>query len=416
MSLKNLLKYLYEKKNEFFILIILLFYISIIFIKSQGTHNTEHWIEWIEYSNKFGIIEGYKYKVTTYPPLSTLILKFFYNLLSFFNPNITNFYTVKFSIFFFFFLSTFIIYFYASNFKITIFYIFTFLISSIGLNDLDIIFATFLILSFIFLKKNNLFFFTIFYGCSVLIKWQPIILAPLLLIYISKYKITDEINLINIKNYLINIKYCIIAFFFLCIIFFGNYGFLPIIKSFYVSITHNYISGNALNFYWLITWFLKTYDSINYAPIIDGRMNWEKINSKNTIIYSGQILFLLTYIYLLLNFLFLKKRNLTNILLFCAVISFSYFIFNKGVHQNHLFLSALLFILVYIESNKFFTNMLITSIIFNMNLFIFYGPTGTLVVDRVINKSFDLTLIISILNILFLIKLITSLKNNYKKK
>jgi hypothetical protein len=416
MSLKNLFNYIYKKKtNEFFLLIILFFYISIIFIKSQGTDNTNSWIEWIEYANKFGIIEGYKYKVTTYPPFSTLILKSFYNLLFFFNSNITIFYAVKFTIFFFLFLSTFIIYFYTSNFQITIFYFLTFLISSVGLNDLDILFGTFLILSFIFLKKNNLFFFTLFYGCSVLTKWQPIIIAPIILVYISKYNITNKLNFINVKKYFFNIRSCIIPFFFLCIFFFGTYGFLPIIKSLYVSIDHNYVSGNALNYNWIVTWLLKTYDTINYSPIIDGRMNWTKIRSKNILIYTGQILFILTYIYLLLTFLFLKKKNLADLLLFCAIVSFSYFILNKGVHQNHLFMSALLFILAYTENKKFFTYMIITSIIFNMNLFIFYGPTGTEVIDRVISKSFDLTIFTSILNIFFLINLILCLKTKYKK-
>jgi hypothetical protein len=144
-------------------------------------------------------------------------------------------------------------------------------------------------------------------------------------------------------------------------------------------------------------------------------MNWTKIRSKNILIYTGQILFILTYVYLLLTFLFLKKKNLGDLLLFCATVSFSYFILNKGVHQNHLFMSALLFILAYIENRKFFTYMIITSIIFNMNLFIFYGSTGTEVIDRVISKSFDLTIFTSILNIFFLINLILCLKTKYKK-
>jgi hypothetical protein len=416
MALNLFLKTLYKKKKEFSFLLLFFFYISIIFFNSQGTHNTEAWIEWVEYANKYGIIEGYKYKVTTYPPLSVLILKFFYNLTSFFKNNIEIFYAIKISIFFFFLLSTIIIYFYSSNIKIAIFYILTFLISSIGLNDLDVFFATFLIISFFFLKKKNLFLFTLFYGFSVLSKWQPIIIAPILLIYITKYKINKKINLINIKNYFFNIKNCILAFFFLCLIFFGTYGFLPIIKSLYVSINHNYLSGNALNYNWIVTWFLKTYDATNYGPIIDGRITYTKILSKNILIYSGQILFILTYIYLILNFLLLKKRDITNLLLFCATVSFSYFIFNKGVHQNHLFLSVFLFILAYNENSKFFTYMLLTAIIFNMNLFIFYGPTGIGVIETVINKSFDLSIAISIVNIFILIRLIMSLKTKYKNK
>lgn len=416
MALNPFLKTLYKKKKEFSFLLLFFFYISIIFFNSQGTHNTESWIEWVEYANKYGILEGYKYKVTTYPPLSVLILKFFYNLTSFFKNDIEIFYAIKISIFFFFLLSSIIIYFYSSNIKIAIFYILTFLISSIGLNDLDVFFATFLIISFFFLKKKNLFLFTLFYGFSVLSKWQPIIIAPILLIYITKYKINKKINLINIKNYFLNVKNCILAFFFLCLIFFGTYGFLPIIKSLYVSINHNYLSGNALNYNWIVTWFLKTYDATTYGPIIDGRITYTKILSKNILIYSGQILFISTYIYLILNFLLLKKRDITNLLLFCATVSFSYFIFNKGVHQNHLFLSVFLFILAYNENSKFFTYMLLTAIIFNMNLFIFYGPTGVGVIETVINKSFDLSIAISILNIFILIRLIMSLKIKYKKK
>jgi hypothetical protein len=407
MALNPFLKILYKKKEEFSFLLLFFFYITIIFFNSQGTHNTEAWIEWVEYANKYGIIEGYKYKVTTYPPLSVLILKFFYNLTSFFNHNIEIFYAIKISIFFFFFLSTIIIYFYSSNIKITIFYIVTFLLSSVGLNDLDIFFATFLIISFFFLKKKNFFLFSFFFIISILIKWQPIIIAPILIIYVSEYNLKNKINFRNIKH-------AFVAIFFVSLMIIGTYGFLPIVKSLYVSINHNYLSGNALNYNWIITWFLKTYDSASYGNIINGQITWTKIKSNNIYIYSGQFIFILTYFYLLLNFIFLKKKNLESLFLFCSVVSFSYYIFNKGVHQNHLFLSTLFVILAYNENSQNFVNAVLTSVIFNMNLFIFYGVTGTSIINTVVNNSFDLTLIISILNVLFLIKIFINLNAKIK--
>jgi hypothetical protein len=406
---KNLIK---KNYSEIIFLLLFFFYTSLIFIYSEGTQNTNTQSDWVDHANKIGIIDGYKKNINTYPPFITVILKCFFDFLNYFTNDVKIFYGIKLAIFFFFFLSTFIIYFYTSNLKLTIFFILTFLISSIGLNDLDIIFAPFLILSIIFLKKKKLFFFSLFYCISILIKWQPIIIAPIFLIFISKYNWKDKINFISIKKYFNNIKICLVPIFLIFLIIFISYGFLPLAKSLYKSVTNNWLSGNALNFNWILTWFLKTYDSINYQPIIDGKINWIKINSFSFLAYSGKILFILTYITLIIKFINCKKKNIQNLLFFSATISFCYYILNTGVHQNHLFLSTLLFILAFNENKKFFIEMLATSIIFNINLFIFYGVTGTGLVNTVINKSFDLTIIISLLNIIFLIKLILS--SNYK--
>ena len=134
--------------------------------------------------------------------------------------------------------------------------------------DLDIFYALFLIVAFIALKKKKIILFSIFYCISILTKWQPIVIVPFFIIYISELNIKnfsiesiiDSLKSLNFQN-LLKSFLVVIIFVSVCSI---TYGFLPIAKSFYVSLNHNYLSGNALNFNWIITWLLQLAENKSY--------------------------------------------------------------------------------------------------------------------------------------------------------
>ena len=156
--------------KELIFLNIVFFYIALIFFNSKGTHNYDVWVFYLYQANAYGIIDGYSLTHgNTYPPFSALILKLFYNFLNIFDFKI--FTIIKATVTFFFYLSIISVYLYSKNIFLSIFFIFSFLISSMGMLDLDIICGLFLILSLIALKKNNIFLFSILYCISILTKF-----------------------------------------------------------------------------------------------------------------------------------------------------------------------------------------------------------------------------------------------------
>ena len=385
--------------NEIILLNIVFFYVSIIFFSAEGTQNYDSWVLYIDLANTHGIIDGYSFRVDTYPPLSTLVLKIFYDFLTIFDLKI--FFIIKTVVTFFFYVSLITIYFYSRNVLLSIFFILTFLISAMGMMDLDIIFAFFLILSFIALKKKNILIFSIFYCISILIKWQPITIFPFLALYISEfnlahYKAIKNLNLSKLLNFKNIIKASSVVFIFI-LVFSLTYGFLPIAKSFNVAINHSFTSGNALNFNWIITWILSVSDGSYSEQIIFRRIT----SDSPYYVYLGSIIFFIIFFYLLFSFAKKENRNIQDIYYFCALAFFALFIFNKGVHQNHLFTAALLFFLLAIENRKFLLHAVITSGIFNLNLITFYGINGTGSQGRMttVYGIFDLSLILAFLNI-----------------
>ena len=94
--------------KEIFLLSIIFFYIGLIFINVPGTQNYNAWVYYIELANNNGIIGGYAARVDTYPPLSVLILKIFYNIFS--SLGLEAFIAIKISTFFIFYITSLIIY------------------------------------------------------------------------------------------------------------------------------------------------------------------------------------------------------------------------------------------------------------------------------------------------------------------
>ena len=388
--------------KEIIFLNIIFFYVALIFFNSKGTHNYDAWVFYINQANTYGIIDGYSLTFgNTYPPFSALILKLFYNFLNIFDIKI--FSIIKTAVTFFFYFSVISIYLYSKNILLSIFFIFSFLVSSMGMIDLDIICAFFLILSMIALKKKNIYIFSFFYCIAILIKWQPIVIFPFLAIYISEFnffKINQIKNsnlngILNLRN-VIQATSIVFVFILICSL---TYGFLPLAKSFYVALKHTYISGNALNFNWLITWIIQVSDGS-----FTDRITYRKINSESPFyVYLGSMIFFTTYFFLVFSFAKKKNRKIEDFYYYCAIALFAQFIFNKGEHQNHLFTSALFFLLLTIENKKFLIHSIITSVIFNFNLISFYGIDGQAGRMTPAFRIFDFSLILALLNVLFFI-------------
>ena len=385
--------------KELIFLNIVFFYIALIFFNSKGTHNYDVWVFYLYQANAYGIIDGYSLTHgNTYPPFSALILKLFYNFLNIFDFKI--FTIIKATVTIFFYLSIISVYLYSKNIFLSIFFIFSFLISSMGMLDLDIICGLFLILSLIALKKNNIFLFSILYCISILTKWQPIVIFPFIAIYISELNF-NKINEIKNKNFnnvlnLRNLAQATSVVFLFILICSLTYGFLPIAKSFYVALKHTMISGNALNFNWLITWIIQLSD----GTFVD-RIIYRKITSESPLyVYLGSIVFFTIFFFLIFSFANKKNRKIEDTYYYCAIALFAQFIFNKGEHQNHLFTSALFFLLLAIENKKFLIHSIITSIIFNLNLITFYGIDGHGSRMTPALGIFDFSIILALLNVL----------------
>jgi hypothetical protein len=109
-----------------------------------------------------------------------------------------------------------------------------------------------------------------------------------------------------------------------------------------------------------------------------------------------KILFYLSYAAILIAFV-LQKKTFRQLLVYSMLGYLSYFLFNTGVHENHLFpIACLAWILVLIDSGQLLRAINL-SIAANINLFLFAGAFGQGV--RCVIAGVDITLLFALANI-----------------
>jgi hypothetical protein len=106
------------------------------------------------------------------------------------------------------------------------------------------------------------------------------------------------------------------------------------------------------------------------------------------------------YISLLLAFAF-TGRNLVDLIKFATVGYFSYFIFNIGVHENHLIVAAVLAVYwIFLEPRRTLEGAIL-AIMANVNLLVFYGISGNQPNFSRVVFGWDATIYLAAFNVIF---------------
>lgn len=193
----------------------------------------------------------------------------------------------------------------------------------------------------------------------------------------------------------------------IAILIFSIYGITPILDAFTKALqiegNYGFLSGNALNLNWVITHFLHVFDPDRFGSLVNGQAKLILAqNAPLKIVYLAKSLFWLSYIFTLV--LFLKSdKSYKNLILFSLLGFLVYFTFNVGVHENHLFVGAILSILLWIESKEYLLSMIIIILINSIDIFLFYGIAGEpgLPFSRIIG-GVDMALLLSLFNVGFI--------------
>lgn len=372
--------------------------LSVIFFNTPGTGDMDIWNTWLDYAEQYGIREGYSMQKDMYPPFA-LILQIGIKKMW---PALSNFDVLRLANIFFLLISVFVIHILYKNGKITILS-FLGLILSANLGYLDIEMVPFLILAFYFFSKDKYILSGIFYSFLCLIKFQPLIILPFVCIYFVDIFDADKRKIklnIKIKSLVKMAMPAIVIGAGVCLIYRR-----ALIKALYNALfTSGYsISPNALNFGWVLQFWLEKFHADIFGPLDNGKIAiiWSAPKIYLSFKYIFVFLYALAAIVMLLN----RKKDY-KLMLQCSVIGYTaYFLYNSGVHENHLFLGMILMILLYLADptkNNYY-RMIMYIVIFNVNLLILYGMSGHgMGFDRAISGLFDPTLILAIFNVVYL--------------
>jgi Gpi18-like mannosyltransferase len=379
--------------------VVLVLLVTVSLVPSPGTGDVDTWRRWAHNVDSLGIVSGFKANKGDYPPYTSVILLGAVRIARLLD--IGTFGAVKFSIFLFLLLTSLVFWWWTRDFWITVILHLSLLLNSVALGYIDIFFAPSLILSIWALKERKLILLTIFYSIACLTKWQPIIIAPFLGMYILEIKHVRHWRQINVKRLIGHVLIPAVA---IVIPTLSVFGVVAVLASLKHAATHDFLSGNALNFNWILTHWLRVFYPGRFGGLIQGQARYIRTRSLR-ITFLPRLLFFLSYISVMAAFL-RRDKTFEEMINFSLMGYLAYFIFNTGVHENHLFLATILSVILFWVNRERLFVMVILLLMSNVNLFVFYGVTGSgLGFSRAVANKVDAALLLSIFNVCFFLVL-----------
>jgi hypothetical protein len=374
-------------------LLLLVGLVAVSFLYSPGTEDVGTWHSWIDEISSYGLIGGYAHNGLyphDYPPLTFVILAAVTRCADVFG--MTEFLTLKCSLLLFLLATSTCFYWFTRNRLLTSAFGFTLLLNSVALGYLDIYFAPFLIAGLFHLQRGNLNRGVFLFAISCMIKWQPLIIAPFICIYVlSTAKESPKCSKLQMR--ILPFAVATVACAGPILAVFGT----QVIYSLEWALTYPYLSGNALNLGWLHTYALHFAQPEKYGALRHGLVDYI-VTDETLLKLPEKILFYSSYSLIFIVFA-RQEKTFERLITYSLLGYMSYFIFNTGVHENHLFLvSCLAWILVFVNSDHLL-RCINLSIATNANLLLFYGVFGQpLPLGRVV-AGVDITLWFAIANI-----------------
>jgi hypothetical protein len=345
---------------------------ALVLLRSPGTEDVnQYWMRWIEGVLKYGLIEGYRLNAGDYPPGSSVILLLVARIAA--TCSIDVFLSFKISLVVALLCSTLCYWSWTLDATLAGLLAFSLLLNGVALGYLDTYFAPTLILSLWALQRKKTGLFSLLFSVSCLIKWQPLIIAPFLLLQATSLSKGHGNDWRAIGGVWLRLIAPALGVILLAVV---TFGYQPIAASLHDALNHRFLSGNALNFNWLVTYLLRALHPEEYGAIVNGIVYSIDIDSSAGWVRAIKLVFILFYLGALWRFF--KMRPSFGGVIECSLAGYlSYFIFNIGVHENHLFLATILAaIAAALARDKRLRAILIIALS-NLNLITFYGLTGT---------------------------------------
>jgi hypothetical protein len=383
-------------------LLLLVSLIAASFLYSPGLEDVRYWLYWVDEISRYGLIGGFAHTggdyPHDYPPLAFVILAAVARCADAFGTNA--FIVLKCSLLLFLFATSGCFYWFTRNLALTAALEFTLLLSSVALGYLDIWFAPFLIAGLFCLQRGNLTLGVLLFTISCSIKWQPLVIAPFICVYVWN-------AVQDVPSWRDKLRRQIMPFAVAALVVAMPLGAIfgtSIIHSFQLAMSHDYLSGLALNFSWLHTWALHLAQSEKYGALQDGQIGI--IHTHEALVkLPEKILFYASYSAVFVVFV-RQKKTFERLIVYSVLGYMSYFVFNTGVHENHLFLVVCLaWILVFVNSGHLL-RCLSLSLAANINPILFYGPFGRGLQFQRVVAGVDVTLLFAVANLCLFVGLL----------
>ena len=371
-------------------LLLLVNLLAVSFFFSPGTGDVSIWETWMREISAYGLIGGFHHSATDYPPLAFIILGAVVRVAEAFGT--TGVLVLKCSLLLFLFATAACFYWFTRNLILTVALELSLILNSVALGYLDIYLAPFLIVALFLLHQRQFTAGFLLYAVSCTIKWQPLIIAPFVCLYVFGAARDGASEGTRIKKSILPFASALV----LAVPILAVFGVPAVFDSFKRALTyHKFLSGYALNLGWIQTWALHLFQPDKYEPLQNGIIDVVIVRDP-LIVWPNKILFYLSYATILFAFV-RQSKTFERLIIYSMLGYLAYFVFNTGVHENHLFLICCLgWVLVFCDPAQV-VRCINLSLAANANLFLFFGAFGRRV--NPVICGIDITLLFVVVNV-----------------
>ena len=370
------------------LLLLLGLVVGITAINSPGMGDVTRWLQYMQLARQHGVwavypiaaIDGVSGAATDYPPLALVILALFSNISWLFGgdqlitlrPDFTivkgDFFALKVSIIAFTLACAVLMANWQGRWRPWLgAAMLAFLaLDALFLAYIDVYFALFLLLAFYCFERNRPALGAVFYTLAFLTKWQPIILAPLILLYVipRRPRPSDLARLVPAA-----------LVFLLVLALYAR----PMITAFGAALQNSTFSGSALNFNWLVSAFLEMRaPGFADTPIDTLRYGKDTLLESDIAVALARLSSVLRYFCYGVGivYFYLSRRTSDDLLRASIACFMAYFVFGPGVHDNHAFVPSLLALCWLAQDRTRYVEAILLTVMFQIDLLIFYGVGG----------------------------------------
>lgn len=354
------------------VLILLEILFVLVLLRSPGTTDTSNFfMVWTDRALKNGLIDSYRMFTDDYPPFSWVILFVAAKIGALCSIDI--FLSFKLSLAVALLCTSLCFWGWTFDAALTGLMALSLYFNGVALGYIDTYWAPTFILSLWALQRKRIALFSALFAVSSLIKWQPLIIAPFLVLHAVSSPTGEPHSAGVLMRRWFHLVAPAVGMVLATIIVFG---YRPIAASLDHALNQELLSGDALNFNWLVTWFLEVVHPEKYGAIPDGTV--KAIIIDPSVGWATAIKLIFIFFYLGALWRLFRWRASFVAAIECSLVGYlSYFIFNIGVHENHLFLATILAVVAAaLARDKRLRAVLIVGAS-NLNLIAFYGFTGS---------------------------------------
>jgi len=374
------------------ILALLLLLVAVSFLNSPGTGDRHYWNDWVKNANDLGVVQGFRANNLDYPPLTALFLFAGVRLFSF--AGVEQFLAIKLVILAFLVATSLVFWLWTRHFWLTVTLYVSLLLDSVLLTYVDVLILPTLLLALWALHKRRLWLFTLFFAVAFLTKWPPLILTPFIGLYILNVQ-AKAWRRIDWKAILLEVLLPGAAVVALVVLV---YGAGPMGLALKGAFEQPWLSGDAMNFNWIITHWLHVHQPATYGPLVDGLAK-NLMDVPREITRWPTALFWFFYVSTVAVYVW-RRKTFQSMVLYALVGYLVYQTFTVGVHENHLFLAVVLACVLAWLNTRYRVPALVCILMLNTNLVLFYGLRGEAEINRVVG-GVDMALVFSALMVLF---------------